>query len=288
MLDAGSRSEGAVAAPPRQPRAQGAAHVAVSAGPEGSRLTGLRQQGSAKCMIPRVPGAEPGRPEAVFLNTAGGITGGDRFAWSAAAGPGGALTLSTQTAERIYRAQPGQTGRVETRLTLGAGARLAWLPQETILFDRGALERDLCIEMAADAALIALEPLVLGRAAMGETVAEGLLSDRWEIRRAGRLVYADTLRLHGPVAEIAARPANFGPHRAAASLVYVAPDAEDRLERARAGLPGPGEEAEGGASAWDGMLAMRLLAPSGFALRRAIIRLLAALDAAPLPRVWSL
>ena len=276
MFDAGSRSE----APPC--RADGAARIAVTARDGRTRLAGLAQRGSAKCMIPRVPG----RIDAVLLNTAGGITGGDRFDWRAEAGPGATLTVATQTAERLYRAEPGAPARVTTRLTLGAGARLDWLAQETILFDGCAVERRLEADIAADATLTVLEPLVLGRAAMGETVRTGHFTDDWRIRRAGRLIYADALRLSGRVAEIAARPACWGANRAAASLLHVAPEAGDRLGPLRRVMSATG--VEGGASAWDGMLACRLLAPDGQRLRAALLALLPVLRPDPLPRVWTM
>ncbi|MGF1553676.1 MAG: urease accessory protein UreD [Paracoccaceae bacterium] len=280
MPDA-SRAPSAVVTTVRQPRAEGRVEIATKATPAGARLARLRHQGSAKCLMPRLPGP----PQGVIVNTAGGITGGDRFAWTAEAGPGAALTLTTQAAERLYRARPGEVATVATRLSARAGATLAWLPQETILYDRAAVERRLDIEMAADARVVLCEPLILGRAAMGETVESAHFVDRWTVRRAGRLVFADTLRLSGPVAGIAARPAVFGPHRAAASLLLVAPDAEDRLAAARAALPFD-DHAEGGASAWDGMLAARVLARDGRRLRGVLTALLAALGA-PLPRVWT-
>ncbi|MEM6488329.1 MAG: urease accessory protein UreD [Pseudomonadota bacterium] len=268
------------------PRARGSVDITVAYRDGRSRLARLRHQGSAKCLLPRLP--DRSAPEAVILNTAGGITGGDRFAWHAEAGPGAALSVTTQAAERIYRAAPGPTGRVDTRLVAGPGATLAWLPQETILFDGGALDRRLVADIAADARLLVLEALVLGRVAMGERVARGHLTDRWAIRRDGRLVFADAVALSGPVAEIAARPAVFGPHGAAASLLYAAPDAADRLAGVRAVLPATDDaRAEAGASAWDGMLALRAVARDSQRLRRLIAAVVDALDVVPLPRVWS-
>lgn len=275
MFDAGSRSE----APPR---ALGAVRVGVAARDGATRLADLAQSGSGKCMIPRLPG----RIEAVLLNTAGGITGGDRFDWRAEAGAGATLTLATQTAERLYRAVPGTVGRVTTRLSAEPGARLDWLAQETILFDGCAVERRLEADIAADATLTVVEPLVLGRAAMGETVREGHFTDTWRIRRDGRLVFAEATRLSGPVAEIAARPACWGGNRAAATLLQVGPEAEARLAPLRTALEATG--IEGGASAWDGLLACRLLAPTGQALRAALLRLLPVLRPGPLPRVWTM
>lgn len=256
--------------------------IAVRAADGRTRLADLAQRGSARCLIPRVPG----RIEAVLLNTAGGITGGDRFDWEAEAGPGATLTLATQTAERLYRAEPGAPARVATRLTVGDGARLDWLAQETILFEGCAVERRLEAEIAGDATLTVLEPLILGRAAMGEKVRTGHFTDDWRIRRAGRLIYADALRLCGPVAEIAVRPACWGPNRAAASLLHIAPGAEGRLAPLRRAIATAG--IEGGASAWDGILACRLLAPDGRRLRAALLALLPVLRRDPLPRVWTM
>ncbi len=270
MFDAACRSDAR-----GLPRARGAAAVAVRLRGGRSRLARLRHEGSAKCLMPRVPGA----PEAVLINTAGGLTGGDRIAWEAEAGAGAALAVTTQAAERVYRASAGEA-RVATRLALGPGAWLRWLPQETILFDGGRLERSLDVEMADDARLLALEAVVLGRAAMGETVRRGHLVDRWRVTRGGRLLHADTLRLSGPVAEIAARPGVFAGHRAAATLLYAGPDAADRLAAVRALLP----EAAG-ASAMPGRLVLRLLAADARALRAALAPVVALFG--PLPAVWS-
>ncbi|MEM1313216.1 MAG: urease accessory protein UreD [Pseudomonadota bacterium] len=269
---------------PAQPRAEGEAGAVMGA----RGLIGLRQQGSAKCFLPRTHA----EATAVFLNTAGGLTGGDRFRWRAEARDGARLTATTQAAERVYRAQPGETAQVTARLRLGAGARLDWLPQETILFDGGALDRRLEIEMEEDARLLAVEPLVLGRAAMGETVRDARFRDAWRLRRVdgagrGRLVWADGLRLIGDAAEIAAARATFAGARAAATLVYAAPDAGDRLEGLRARLP-EGGAARGAASAWDGLVCARLLAEDGFALRRALVPALEFLRGGGLPRVWTM
>lgn len=272
-------------APARQPRAQGAVRVAARLRDGRPALADLHQAGSARALFPREPA--PGLL-AVLLNTAGGVTGGDHFDWHAEAGPGASLTLTTQAAERIYRARPGETARIATRLAAGQRARLDWLPQETILFDGGALERTLEADLAPDATLLAVEALVLGRQAMGETVHAASFTDRWRIRRDGRPVWADTLRLVGPVAELAARPALFGPNRAAATVLLVGPDAADRLARARGLLDAEACAVEAGASARDGVLALRLLAPTGRTLRSALAPLLAGLRGAPLPRVWTI
>ena len=262
-----------------QQRAIGHARISVRQRAGRTRLAGLRQEGSAKILLPRTQGIAL---QAVLLNTAGGITGGDWFGWTGEAGPETHLSLSSQAAERAYRARPGETGHVTTRLRIAEGARLDWLPQETILFDGAALSRRLEADLAPDATLLAVEPLIFGRKAMGEVVHDLRLTDQWRIRRGGDLVYADALRVHGDAAAILSGPATLAGMRAMASLALIAPEAERLLAPLRAALP-----ATAGASLIrPGVLAARIAAPDGLVLRRALMRALPVL--APLPKVWSL
>jgi urease accessory protein len=256
-------------------RARGVGEVVM-----GERLRRLYQEGCAQIRMPRDP--DNATPTAVLINTAGGLAGGDQLRWRASAEAGSALTVTSQACERAYRSL-GDEARVSADLLAGPGARLAWLPQETILYDGGRLSRRLEADIAPDAALVLCEAVILGRTAMGETVSAGALQDRWRIRCGGRLVFADDLRLDGDIAATAARPAALAGARAFASFLLVALDAEERLEAVRAAL---GDS--GGASAWDGKLFGRILAPDGLALRRTLIPTLRALTGQPLPRVWSL
>lgn len=267
---------------PTMQRARGVIEVSVAQREGRSRLAHLFQQGSARVLMPRVHGCAP---EAVIVNTAGGVTGGDRFRFSFAAGDGAALAVCTQAAERVYRASAG-VARIDTTLTLGAGATLDWLPQETILFDGCALRRTLSVTMAPDARLTAVESVVLGRAAMGETLTHALFSDQWRIRRAGRLVHAEALRLDGDLAPALTGPASLNGARAFATLIHVAPDACDRLAQARSLVGGKGVIAA--ASARDGVLIVRFLGPAAAALRTALTAFLIAFRRAAPPRVWAL
>lgn len=257
-------------------RAHGAGRITVRAEGGRTRLSRLYQDGCGKIRLPR-----GGDVEAVLINTAGGLTGGDRMDWAAEAGPGAALTLTTQACEKIYRARDG-VAEVRTALTLGEAAEVHWLPQETILFDEGALSRRLEADLGDGARLLAVEAVVLGRTAMDETVRQGRLRDRWRIRREGRLVFADDLRLEGPVADMSAKAPVLAGGRAFASILLVDDEAGRFLAPLRAAL-GP----LGGASAFDGKLFARLAAPDGFALRRALLPALEILrDGRALPRVW--
>lgn len=275
---AAARSAGA--APSLQPRAIGEALVGAKAARGTSVLADLRQRGCAKALLPRGP--DPGL-SAVLLNTAGGITGGDRLIYGGIAHAGARLTLSTQAAERAYRAQPGEIGRVDAALRVDAGARIDWLPQETILFEGCALERTLTADLAEDATLLAAEAVIFGRAAMGEVLAAPYFRDTWRIRRGGRLIYADALRLIGAAA--LSRPGALAGAGAMASVLLTGPAAEALAPQARALCDGAPDF---GVSAFDNLLCARIIAPDGMSLRRQLIPLLALLRGAPPPKVWTL
>lgn len=155
----------------------------------------------------------------VFLNTSGGMTGGDRLSIDAIAGDASRLTLTSQAAERVYLAQPGPPAHLTTRLSVSSGARIDWLPQETILFNGAALHRRLEVELAPDATLLAVEPLVFGRVSMGETLTSGRFADNITIHRDGEMIFADAVRLSGGIAAQLAGPATAAGHCAMAAEV---------------------------------------------------------------------
>jgi len=190
ITDLATHADPVLALPP-QPRAIGVGRVTTKLRDGRTVLDLLHQQGSLRVLFPRTHGTAL---DAVMLNTGGGITGGDRFQMNASAGAGCHLVLTTQAAERAYRAQPGEIGRVETELHVGAGARLDWLPQETLLFEGSALSRQLRIELAPDARLLMVEPVIFGRAEMGEVLHDLLFRDRVDIVRDGKPKFADRTR----------------------------------------------------------------------------------------------
>lgn len=251
-----------------------------------ARGTAVAEQYQAGCLKVRIPRVGPGEdPCAVLLNTSGGLADGDRLAQHIAWDAGTAATVTTQAAEKAYRALFAGA-RIETRLDVAAGANAEWLPQETIMFDSARLVRDTRVSIGEGANFLGLEAVVLGRSAMGEVVAEGALADGWRIRRGGRLIYADALRLEGPVDDLMRRAAIGAGARAMAVLVHVSAQAASLLGRVREALAGALGTAA--ASAWNGMLVTRLLARDGAILRHDMLRALSALRGArPLPRVWA-
>jgi urease accessory protein len=263
-------------------RAVGDLRVGVKRYEDQTVLDDLRQAGCLKARFPRR--VVSGWMDVVTLNTGGGVAAGDLLDVAVSAAAGCQVTVSAQAAERFYRALDCDApSRVRTALSVAACAALEWLPQETILFDRCALDRRLEIDMAADARFLGVETLVFGRAAMGETVRQARLRDLIQVRRGGALLLHDAIRLGGPVDVLLARAAIGQGARALATVVYVAPDAELMMEPVRQAMG----NAEAGASAWNGMLVARILGPDSAGVRRTVIAALDVLrDSRPLPRVW--
>lgn len=278
---------GALGAPgvARMQRMHGRAEVGFGIGSRGQRLTRLYQQGSAKAMLPRVHGS---LPEVVFLNTAGGLTGGDDLGFVLDLAPGTRAAATTQTAERAYRSLGGAPARVAVTLSAGAGAELHWLPQETILFEASALDRRTRVELAGDARLVMAETLVLGRTAMGERLSRGDLSDWREVRRDGRPVLVEPVRLTDATLARRGSRAVLGGALAVSTLALVDLRAEDRLAAVRECLHSLPDGVEAAGSAWDGRLVVRALASDAQALRRVVMACLPVLTGVPLPRVWTL
>jgi len=262
-------------------RSRGKALVSFAVVAGRTRLRDLSQAGSAKAMLPRVAGVVP---EVVFLNTSGGLTGGDRLEYGLTLGPGCRVCATSQTAERAY-ASTGPAAAVRIGATVAAGAWLDWLPQETILFEASHLQRDTEIDLAADAGCLLIEQVVLGRHAMGETLRDARLTDRRMVCRSGRPVWAEVFRLDAQVLQ-AQSPALLGEARAFATIALIAPDAPDALNCLRAVLDEPGCVAA--ASGWDGKCIARITARDGWPLKRQIARAMAALRDGPAPRVWQM
>lgn len=243
-----------------------------------TRIGRVHERGGLRLRMPRAAG----RRELVLINTGGGIAGGDRLSVELTVGAGADVVVTSQAAEKIYKSD-GPAATIDLRISLDREARLDWLPQETILFAGAAAARTLDIDMAGSARLTLLECLVLGRIACGEQLESMRWRDRWRIRRDRRLAFAEDVRLDGNVAAMLERPAIGAGARAIATLVHIAPDAERRLDEIRAALPGTA----GGASAWNGMLVVRLAAPDACVVKSHAIRAAMNLTGREMPRSWS-
>lgn len=268
--------------------APGALHTPAVSGQRHQRVNGyarlrfgrhgvsdLLQVAPARLMFPHERDGD--YPLVVTIATSGGLTGGDRLAFDIEIEPGASATIVSQAAEKLYRALPQEEPtRIDTRLRLGARSNCEWLAQEAILFDRSRLRRSFDVDLADGARMLAMEMLTLGRGAMGERYAEGLIHDSWRIRRKGRLAWADTLRCEGDFEAEGRKPFGFGNARAIATLVYAGSDAALHLELARALVERPG----GGATTFDDLLIVRMIHADPDTLRKQVAHVAGRLRAA--------
>ena len=258
-------------------RAVGGITLAVRASGAVTRRARVREDGPLRV---RCPGPISDELEAVIVNTGGGVAGGDRLRLDVTVEPGARLVVTTAAAEKVYRTLEA-AATIDVKLSVGAAASLAWMPQEMIVFDRARLKRAIDIDLAADARLLLAEAIVFGRSGMGEAVHDGFLFDRWRLRRGGRLIHAEAMRLDGAVANKLAQPA-VAKGGIALATVLIVPGEEAAGVRAL----GNRLRGEAGASTWNGLTVVRLCAPDGAALRHDLLAVLAALRGAPLPRLW--
>jgi urease accessory protein len=273
---------------PRLERAEGTLTLALARDDAGAtRVADLYQRDPCRALFPM---AEAGDVfQVVMLTTSGGLAGGDRIATTISTGPRTEALVTTQAAEKVYRALAENTV-FSVDLAVGAGAWLEWLPQETILFNGARFRRETRIALAADAKLLAAEIVVFGRAARGESITAGHYLDRWRIEREGRLVWADRIGWAGDPAATLRHPAGFAGARAMATVVCAGPDAAAQCADARAALAGTGGRS--GVTLVNGLLVARFLADGAQNLRSDLARLWCILrqkagNLPPvLPRTW--
>jgi urease accessory protein len=246
-----------------------------------SRLKDLRQQGSYRAIFPR---PTQGTLEAVIINTAGGITGGDEFATQITANDHAKMSVTTQAAERIYKTPDLTLSSMHARLCAKPNAQLYWLPQETILFEGSRLCRRLEAEVAEDSKFLMVEPLIFGREASGETLKSCHLDDSVCITTGNKPIYIDRVKLNGDITAILKRPAVANGGRAMASIVLVDPRAKETLADINALLP----TSAGASLLADNILVARLLCADSFALRNALLPILKHLTHNAIPKNWRL
>ncbi|MDR6633403.1 urease accessory protein [Phyllobacterium sp. 1468] len=261
-------------------RAFGSAHLAVKPVSGRTRIDTLYQEGCAKLLLPEI---DDRSLEAVMVNTSGGLTGGDEMRWRFDVADNCQAQVTTQACERIYKAS-ANIADVASILKVGERASLAWLPQETILFESSAMKRTLTVDLAETSRALILEPVVFGRKAMGEDVRTCLFRDRWRIRREGKLIHAEDFTIGPDAASMLARPALFGGMRTMATVLLLDADAERHLEPSRK-IVGT----KGGVSFWSGKLLARLVDGDAYSLRKRLVPLIELLnEKAGVPKVWSI
>lgn len=269
-------------------RSRGSARVTVNSQQSRTKLEDLFQQGCARVRFPKI--FDEQRLEAVMINTAGGITGGDELNWAFTAKRDSNLTVTSQACERLYRSSGG-VAQIDVHLTVESGAKLCWLPQETILFDGCSAHRKIKVDIEDDGRILLVEPVVFGREAMGEAVKSGSFRDNWEIKHNGQLVHVEANCFEEDIKNLLQEKAVLDGNIAMATILLLAPstaaDLEGKISRVQK-IVG----SSGGATLWTvgstGKLLARVVAGSGYDLRKILVPLIELLnDDAALPKSWA-
>jgi urease accessory protein len=269
-------------------RAEGCGRIVLRGAELGTRIVDIFQRSPIRIMFPRI--GHGAVEEAVLVNTAGGIAGGDRLESSVTTLANASIAVTSQAAEKVYRALD-EPARIATKLKASAGSKLAWLPQETIIFNGARLSRETEIELSSGAELLALEWLVLGRAAHGEEIVGGHITDSWRVKREGRLVWADGFCAIDEMFPHLHRNALLANCKAIGTLIYFGPYLDARLEVFRDITRSL--ECYCAATSIDGLIIARFAAEAAFDLRFALRGFLQQLsqDLGPgpfrVPKMWS-
>lgn len=269
-------------------RAEGSCRIVASGSEDGTRIVDVFQHSPFRIMFPRIGGDAV--EEAVIVNTAGGVAGGDQLELSVTALARASITVTSQAAEKVYRALK-EPAHIATKLKACDSAKLAWLPRETIVFNWGRLNRKTEIELSSGAELLALDWLVLGRAAHGEEMVGGLIADSWRVKKDGRLIWADTVRATDEIFSQLHRSALLSNCKAIATLIYFGPYIDTRLEFLRDMAPFP--NCHRAATSVGGLIIVRLAARVSFDLSSALRSLLQqfsqelGLGPFRVPKIWS-
>ena len=269
-------------------RADGCCRIVLSGSETGTRIEDVFERSPIRVMFPR--NGHSVMEEAVLINTAGGIAGGDRLECSVAALPGASMAVTSQAAEKVYRAL-NEPAHVTTSLKAHESARLAWLPQETITFNWARLHRTTEIELFSGSELLALEWLVLGRAAHGEIVVGGSITDSWRVKKDGRLIWADNFRITNETFAQTNRKALLSDCRAIATLIYFGPDLDKRMECLRESLLSL--ECDCGVTLVGGLVVARFAAKESAGLKVALRSFLSQLETElgpgpfRVPKMWA-
>jgi urease accessory protein len=207
-------------------RANGAGRIVLTGDESVTRVAEVYQKFPIGILFPKIGDGQI--KEAVIINMSGGVAGGDRFEIEVVALNRASFAVTTQAAEKIYRALD-RPARVATKLKVCESAKLAWLPQETIIFNKARIRRQTEIDLCSGAEVIALEWLVLGRAASGEEVVSGYILDSWRIRMDGHLIWADGFLVADEAFAQLHRKALLSNWRAVGTLIYFGPNLDARL-----------------------------------------------------------
>lgn len=197
------------------------ARLTLSAARDGAGATRVHARHDGPLRLLKTLYPETARiAHAVLVHPPGGLVGGDRLDIQLDVQAGAHLLVTTPAATRFYRSNAGEAAQV-VHAAVGEGARLEWLPQETLAYPDCMARNEVRLSLAPGASLFATEVLGLGLPAAGQPFDRGRLLQHLEIAGQwldrGWLDAADTALLDGPC--------GLAGHRVLGTLAYAQTDA---------------------------------------------------------------
>ncbi len=231
--------------------------------------------------------------QAIVLHPPSGIAGGDQLEIAVDVAAAAHAQITTPGAGKWYRS--GGTEASQTlALTVGEGATLEWLPQESIVFDGAIARMDTRVMLAADSRYLGWDTLCLGRAAAGERFRHGRFDLACRIERAGKPLWIERGGFAGDDPMFAS-PAGWADSTVSGTLLCTFPELPQQaaalLEALRTIAPADG--ARHGITVLPGLLVARYLGDNSEAARQWLARLWADLRPAccgrpaVIPRIWN-
>lgn len=116
----------------------------------------------------------------VLVHPPGGVVGGDVLQITAQLGAGSHALITTPGATRFYRSA-GALAQQSLTAQVADGARLEWLPLETILYRNTLAENRMRFELAPGAEMMGWDVLALGLPASNEAFDQGRYTQQIEL-----------------------------------------------------------------------------------------------------------
>jgi len=248
-----------------EPNGRWPARLELGFSPRRDRTELVRRRRSGPLGIQRPFFPEGDTCHVYLLHPPGGVAGGDDLDVRVTTDPSARALITTPGATKFYRTR-GPHATVRQTLEVGNGSVLEWLPQENIFFPGADANVATEIHLRGSARIAAWEIQCLGRPVIGERFEDGALDARLDLRRDGRPILRERLRVAG--AGILDGASGLRGYPVSATLLMTAADAAFLSKARGIAEPGADQQRVHGITLIEDVAVVRALADSTTSVRR--------------------